>query len=62
MIEDFTLTLSFGVDVGSGFGGLGEGSGFGVVDCILVFERMELFLKIFFEDFRILENLEDLGN
>ncbi|XP_021554426.1 retinitis pigmentosa 1-like 1 protein [Neomonachus schauinslandi] len=64
MTEDFTLTSSSGVDVGSGSRGSGEGSGPCAMECALVPERVALPLKIPSQrpDSRTSENREDPGN
>ncbi|XP_010966140.3 retinitis pigmentosa 1-like 1 protein isoform X1 [Camelus bactrianus] len=61
--EDFTPTSSSGVDVASGSGGSGDGSGPCVVGCTLAPERMELPLNIPCQrpDSRTSGNPEDLG-
>ncbi|XP_072808655.1 retinitis pigmentosa 1-like 1 protein isoform X2 [Vicugna pacos] len=61
--EDFTPTSSSGVDVASGSGGSGDGSGPCVVGCTPAPERMELPLNIPCQrpDSRTSGNPEDLG-
>lgn len=62
--EDFTPTSSSGVDVRSGSGGSGEGSGPCAADCALVSERGELPSEIPYQrlDSRTSENPEEPGN
>ncbi|XP_059022578.1 retinitis pigmentosa 1-like 1 protein [Mustela lutreola] len=62
--EDFTPTSSSGVDVHSGSGGSGEGSGPCVMECALVPEKIALPLKIPSQrsDSRNSESQEDQGN
>nr|XP_054364515.1 retinitis pigmentosa 1-like 1 protein [Mirounga angustirostris] len=64
MTEDFTLTSSSGVDVGSGSRGSGEGNGPCAMECALVPERVALPLKIPSQrpDSRTSENQEDPEN
>uniref|UniRef100_A0A8C7EVY1 Doublecortin domain-containing protein n=1 Tax=Neovison vison TaxID=452646 RepID=A0A8C7EVY1_NEOVI len=64
MTEDFTPTSSSGVDVHSGSGGSGEGSGPCVMECALVPEKIALPLKIPSQrsDSRNSESQEDQGN